>query len=203
MFMLRNDMVAVDTDPHFFSEFLKLCDHFNVKVLHAIAPIGRVQGLEQIWDNTQLTPSSGSESIGENPELLRQLLRRRDRDLFGIDGLLYVHQPTVDQIERGRDFVEKLGLPVTHFIPPFDAGAYEATVCGLKLLQRCPALKRYHNITPDADDAIECLLAIGVASVAAWRCERGKLPGTLGMQTLDTIKHMFSVLSANDAGPGR
>lgn len=140
--IIRNDDVGYDTDIENFKKFCEICDKNRFQILQAITPSGKCLGIDSSWTNEQLEKhafSDGLKALDDNKEVYQYLKTRKD--LIGVHGLYHSHQPTLDEVRTGRDFLNGLGLKPSYFVTPFNEGEYPTLFAGLKVSAKCDSLE--------------------------------------------------------------
>ncbi len=127
--IVRNDDVAADTRLEHLKAFCEVCDRAGLQVMHAITPFGICIGIDRDWDNDRIQEAGRSHTISERTDILDYLRGRSD--LIAVHGLFHTHVPIPEEIETARLALTIMGLPPTHFVPPFNEGHFGAVVCGL------------------------------------------------------------------------
>lgn len=131
--IIRNDDVAYDTFLNGdLRRFCNLCDKYGFRILQGVTPFG---GVLQITDpqtpNTIIKSFCAGKTIVDCEPLLDYLRSRND--LIAVHGLFHTHIPPIEEVEAAKEFIISVGLNPTYYIPPFNEGDYQRTVCGLKL----------------------------------------------------------------------
>lgn len=126
MVYIRNDDVALDTDPEKLKKFCKVIDEFDgfFEIIHAINTRGNVRLAKIQHNNLVIMEKCGEESILNNKKLIDFLNTRKEKDLFCLHGIYHVHPLGTKNFKKlvTESIKEFQGLPFvnnTNMIPWF------------------------------------------------------------------------------------
>lgn len=127
-FIIRNDDVNFDTDINEIRTFCEICDRYGYKIIQAITLLGECRKARNFMGNEEIRLSS-FKRFEENGEVVKYLKSRND--MVGVHGLWHTHEPSGEEIKKGKELLTSFGFNPTYFVPPFNEGSYPESVEGL------------------------------------------------------------------------